>query len=329
VINEAKHEDPANPGTYIQDVEPTIWYRSYNATQTPKYRFETVNTASGYGTDVLATGKPVTGFIPPMQAFWVRTNIDGQKLIFNNTLRYHANPTIGETTITTTPLKTRTENSTNNQFLRLQVSNGTNIDQAIIYYNQNASDGFDIYDSQKRSEDNNSIPEIYTMVGTKQLVINGLNSVETANIVPLGFRTGTANTFSISATEIRGFESGTQIILKNNITGDQQLISEGISYTFDSPIVTNDSMFSLIIKAPGTVTDLTNTDKLHVLVYANANRQITVSGNEASSNISVYNTMGQKVYNTTATKSTMVIENSFAPGIYLSLIHISEPTRPY
>jgi len=46
-----------------------------------------------------------------------------------------------------TPTKAPTLSNTIQQVLRLQVSNGTNNDEAIIIFNEDASNGYDDYDS--------------------------------------------------------------------------------------------------------------------------------------------------------------------------------------
>ncbi|MFZ4726625.1 MAG: hypothetical protein ACOYMD_14420, partial [Paludibacter sp.] len=93
-----------------------------------------------------------------------------------------------------TPTKAPKYSNTIQQVLRLQVSNVTNNDEAIIIFNEDAQNGYDDFDSPKMSNANVAIPEIYTMAGSEQLVINGLNSITTNEVVPLGFYTGQANT---------------------------------------------------------------------------------------------------------------------------------------
>jgi len=158
--------------TNSANMETTIWYR----TKGSSYSFETVNTSSGEGTH------GVTGYIPPMQAFWVRATAASTSLTFTNSMRSHANPT----GITTTLLKTKSMIGPTK--IRLQVSNGVNTDEALIYTNENAQNDYDIYDSRKLSNDNVSIPEIWTIAGSEDLVINGFNQLPVNVEIPLGFK---------------------------------------------------------------------------------------------------------------------------------------------
>ncbi len=298
----------ANP-----NLASTIWYRTCSTGGT--YYFETVNTTSGVGTNTAGTGT-VTGYVPPMQAFWVRTNLDNQTLSFTNAMRYHANPT----SITTTALKVRSQVS---QQLRLYVSNGTNEDEAIVYFNPNASDSFDSYDSQKMSNNTATIPEIFTVAGTEQLVINGMNSVTPNQEILLGFTTGQSNAFSIKATEVSNFDAGTQVILTDNQTNTQWNLTDGSAYNFSSDITSsNTSRFSVIFKSASIATGNINNDSESnsVLVYRNTNNLITINclnGIVGQASASVYNAVGQKLTEQTLQHTTTVLAKSFTAGVYL------------
>ncbi|MEI8274315.1 MAG: hypothetical protein WCG08_17010, partial [Paludibacter sp.] len=181
----------------------TMWYRTKEGSI---YKFYTYVANSGAGVGSPAT---VTNKIPPMQAFWVRVNTEGTgSIAVDNNMRSH-NDVAGNI------IKAPKQSS--QQLLRLQVSNGINTDETVIYFNANASDTFDSFDAQKRSNDEPSVPEIFTQVGTDKLVINGMNQIKYNTEIPIGFSTEQANNFSISANEISNFEVGTKVILIDNL----------------------------------------------------------------------------------------------------------------
>jgi hypothetical protein len=194
------------------------------------------------------------------------------------------------------------------QLLRLQVSNGTNTDETVLYFNANASDAFDQYDAQKRSNGDPTIPEIFTQVGNEQLVINGLNSLKYDTEIPLGFSTLTSNDFTISANELKNFETGTRVILidKQNPSVENELTS-GTAYNFSAPITTaTTDRFSLMFRAPGITTGIDNGTKLNAQVFVNAANQIAIISLEKVT-YSIYNALGQLVSNgKTITNRTMV-----------------------
>ena len=272
-------------------LETTIWYR----TKASSYIFETVNTASGEGTG------GVTGYIPPMQAFWVRVlpNTDplvdnSATLTFTNAMRYHANPTGVTTTVMKAPSVVQ------NKMLRLQITNGLNTDETLLYTNENASTNLDIYDSKKFSNDNAAIPEIYTLAGNEQLVINGMNTLPLDTEIPLGFMTKTAGTFSLKASEITNFDPTIQVILKDkqNISQPEQELTVGNAYTFSSDVVNTSSRFSIIFKSTDVNAGLNTNEMKQIVISKNANNQITVNctGNLTNESfVTVYNAIGQKL----------------------------------
>ena len=308
-------------------MEPTIWYR----TKGSSYEFETVNTASGIGTNVSNTGY-VTGYVPPMQAFWVRVlpNTDplqnnSETLTFTNAMRYHANPTIGQTTITTTVMKAPSTTTSVSGILRLQVSNGINSDETLIYTNDNAANGYDAYDSQKMTNGNTAIPEIYSLVGNNELVINGMNSYTLDSEIPLGFRPGKVADFSLKATELLNIGSDVRVMLKDSKLKSEVNITDGSSYTFsttDTLATTN--RFSIIFRTAGVATDINKTNNQSMVVYKNANNQIMVNYNGTLNNentIAVYNALGQKVVNKQITDSSTAISIPNGMGVYMVTVN--------
>ncbi|MFZ4582038.1 MAG: M6 family metalloprotease domain-containing protein [Paludibacter sp.] len=298
-------------------VEKTIWYKTCSAGLTPTYQFETVQTETGIGTNNSGTGA-VTGYIPPMQAFWVKVNAE-TTLTFDNSMRTHASPLDGNTILNTTPLKTKQTYSSAFPILRVQVSNATNYDEAILYFTEYASDEYDQFDAPKMSNGNSAIPEIYTIAGTEKLVINGLSGPSSNKSISLGFNTGASNTFSIKATQVDNFEINTRIILRDNTLGTEMDITNGAPYVFTSDIIASDNRFELIFKTVSTVTELSNkSEKQNFNIAKNANNQLIVSCNSAHPELlSIYNAVGQKIFNSTICNTSTVIDKQFSPGVYL------------
>lgn len=280
----------------------TIWYRTVVSSA---YTFQTFNADGGIGSP-----SGVTGLIPPMQAFWVRVNTGGGTLTFTNSMRSHS---------TTNPLKAPAANKTAQPVLRLQVSNGINTDETVLYFNANASNGYDAYDSPKMSNELKSIPEIYTTVGTEQLVINGMNSIPLDTEIALGFKTGETNTFSIKANEISNLASNLHVILKDKALNTEFDLTDGSSYSFTSEATTTTGRFSIIFHSAGAVTGIpTATNNVNLLVYRNANNQIVVQIKgqlNDSYSLDIYNSIGQKLVSKQTTTGITIID---APqsGVY-------------
>jgi len=279
----------------------TIWYRTKSA---GVYAFQTYNASGDIGVPLTTTG-----YIPPMQAFWVRTSVDGSTLTVNNTMRSHGD---GSSNL----LKARAANNVVNPLVRLQVSNGVNSDETVIYFNANADNGFDSFDSPKMFANNVNIPEIFTTSGTEQLVINGLKTLAENVEIPLGFATGTSNDFTLAATELKNLENGMRVILKDNLLQSETDLSESAAYNFSSDVTTAiTGRFSLIFKVAGAVTSVSKPNSLNAQVFVNTNKQIVIVASEGC-NYSIYNSVGQKI-NEGFTTSNRTIVSGQKTGMYV------------
>ena len=294
----------------------TIWYRTRSTGGTPTYYFETVNTSSGVGTNVAGTGT-VTGYIPPMQAFWLKTNADAQTLTFTNSMRYHANPS----SVTTTPLKAKSQ--INQPLVRLLVSNGTSNDEAIIYSNPNAQNGYDVYDSPKRSNNDLVIPEIFTTAGSQQLVINGLNAITLNQEISLGLTAGNSTNLSIKASQLSNLDAGTRIILRDYLDPNhvvEQDLTDGTSYNFTSATsATTTGRFAVIFKSTLNTTDVDHNNDLKINIFRNGDGQITINCPTeltGKAMMFVYNALGQKLENKLLVNPVTVLTNQLNSGVY-------------
>ena len=292
------------------NIESTMWYRTMKGSV---YEFDTYNAISGIGTN---NGITVSQYIPPMQAFWVLVSPTKSSgiVVANNSMRSHD-------ASGTNLLKTRAAINTDQKVLRIQVSNGTNSDETIVLFNPNASNAYDAYDSPKMSNANAAIPEIYTLAGTEQVVINGFRSLTPDIELPLGFTTGKSNTLTLKATEISNFDSNTKIILKDNLLNTQQELTDGSEYNFNSEVTNTTKRFSLMFKTSNVSTDIpqNNEDIPSLTVYGNASGQMVVNFNNeiiGQGNVSVFNTVGKKLESKTLNPIT-ILNGPFMSGVYL------------
>jgi hypothetical protein len=293
----------------------TIWYRTKSAST---YVFDTYNSTGSVATSNGLT--TVSNLIPPMQAFWVRVDA-GQTsgtLGFTNAMRSHAD-------VSSNSFKAPASAKASQPLLRLQVSNGANADETVVYFNANASNGYDAYDSPKITNTNASIPEIYTTVATEHLVINGLNSIPYNQELPLGFTTGESNSFTIKTTEFSNFDANTKVYLRDKVLNKELELTDGTAYSFASDITTTTNQFAIVFKSTGVVTSLNNTDgNPAVLIYKNANNQIAVTckGDISSdATVSVYNEVGQKLQMKQITSNSTVISTNFTSGVYMVTVN--------
>ena len=294
-------------------LQTSIWQRTKNG---DTYVFDTYNsTGQQY---INNSGIGTNNHIPPMQAFWVRVD-NGQtsgSLTVDNTMRTHKG-----TGLSVTDPVFKSHASVTQSTLRLQVSNGTITDEAVIYSNSGASNNFDAYDSPKMFNNSVSIAEIYTVAGNEEVAINGLNSIPNDTEIPLGFTTVAAGSFSIKASQISNFDPGTQIILKdyyadakNPVIAD---LSDGSSYSFTSGATSNNlSRFTLIFHAPSVATGISTVNG-NVWISTNGNGQLMINGTvNGETSVAVYNAIGQRVANKNLTSNVSILDTRLVPGVY-------------
>lgn len=291
-------------------IEPSIYYRTNSGTANNNHLWTnpTYNASSG------ASVAGATGIIPPMQAVWVRAVAAGNLTLDNTKLtRSHQG---------SNPLKSPAIAESQN--LRLVVSDGKSSDEMLVYFNPNALDTYDAYDSPKMTNANAAIPEIYTTVGGEQLVINGLNSAVIANReLPLGFTTGQSNNFTIKATEISNFDADTRVILKDNLLKSEYELNVGNAYSFSSDVVNTSSRFSILFRSATGPNALYDNNFGLLYIGKNANNQITINGVGAKDGmVTVCNAVGQKLISTALTGSSLVIDKPFSTGVYLVTVNV-------
>jgi hypothetical protein len=286
-------------------LQSSIWYRTAtynNGLSKFDYTFNTYNSAGR-----IATPTSTTGYIPPMQAFWVRANNTGN-VTFTNAMRSHGDGASN---------KLKAPKQTTQKIIRLQVSNAVTTDETVVYFDENAQNTFDNYDTQKMFNNIAGKPEIFTKVGAEQLAINGMNSIYSATEIPLGFTTGQPGDFSIFASELKNIEAGIQTLLIDKLLNKEVNLSESSTYNFSSQVTTSsDNRFALQFRVSNISTGTDKTASLNAKVFANSANQIEIVSPE-NCNYNIYNALGQKIsYGNTGTNSK-VVAGVFKSGLYI------------
>lgn len=290
------------------NVGNTMWYRTHNGSN---YAFYTYNTVDGRG----GVGVPetVTNWIPPMQAFWVRVNA-GQtgSLGMTNAMRNHQD-VVGNV------LKAPAQKQSDLPLIRLVVSNSVNSDETVLYFNENAVDTYDSYDSEKFFLSAASIPEIYTTAGNEQLVINGMNNYYPGLELPLGFNAGQINNYSIRASQLLNL-ADVKVVLKDKLTSAEFDLTSGDSYEFTSHETSGVDRFSVLFKsASGTTGECCDIINAGMFAYTNNGRIFVNCNNSISENttVSVYNGLGQLVHIQHVNSLSTTLNKNFDNGVYL------------
>jgi hypothetical protein len=288
--------------TASSNLDPTMWYRTNNGSV---MIFDTYNATSKVGTNNNLKAK-VTNYIPPMQAFWVQVTIDGTTgtVGFTNSMRSHQS---GD------QLKAEAVND----LIRLKVANVINSDETILVFNTNAHNGLDAFDSEKMFNTDASIPELYTIADAQKLVINGLESAVSNPVIPLGFKTTKAGTYTITANEIEGLD-GIPVLLEDKLLNKTQDLTQTQSYSFTSDSVDNANRFVLHLKS-STIDNITE-QKSSIHVYSKS-QSIVVATSESKGNVFVSDVLGRTIAAQTIVGTQTIIE--VPTGVYFVKVQTS------
>ena len=212
-------------GLTTTNIEPTIQFKVPGT-------YATWN-SMGSGTGVNGGSQ----YIPAMQAFWVRvkSGYSTGGVQFTNALRMHS------------PQKFYKLSDPSNLF-RIQVARDTLVDESVVTFYSSALAGYDDYDSQKMLSDEVSYPQLYSLTADNiQVAVNGQPALVSGSerIVPLGFLTNVAGTFTITATNLTQFDANTTVYLEDVSLHLTQNLSSNKTYTFSSGVGTISSRFKL------------------------------------------------------------------------------------
>ncbi len=294
-------------------ISTSFWYRTKNTSDA--YVFTTWNGTANVVVGGSEVNSVLNEYIPPMQAFWIRVNPNSAvtthnvNLTFKNNMRFHG---VGDNN------KFKAPKANERQVLRLQLLNGSSSDETLIYFDANAANTFDNYDSPKMLNNSSLIPDLYTKVGTERLVINGLNAAVDNLELPLGFSLNAAAPLKFKVSEMSNFAPGTKVYLLDKTDNKQTELQPETEYGFgiSSATVNNESRFSLLFRAAGSTTGIDNASKFNAQVFVNANNHISIITPEKAT-YSIYNAVGQLIENGIVNSKLETRNSKLNSGVYL------------
>jgi len=201
--------------------------------------------------------------------------------------------------------------------VRLQLINGTQRDELLIYQDAGASNDYDSYDSPKMMNNSTTVPDLYSIAGDEQLVINGLNAITENMELPLGFSLKSAAALTIKATELNNLPEGRNVYLLDKTANTQTLLTTETDYSFTTTEATinNESRFSLVFKSPG-ITTVNNASEFNKMaVFVNAQNELVIIAPE-NSTYAIYTMVGEQVKTGRVTDNAVRV-NTVSKGVYL------------
>jgi len=137
--------------------------------------------------------------------------------------------------------------------------------------------------------------------------------------IPLGFvngQTNETNSFSIKATELKNFEAGTRVILRDKVDVVDYELNGDNAYTFTSDAINSTSRFSLLFKSPSVTTNIANAKNSSMYAFVDANNNIVIAGSEKAT-YSIYNSVGMLIENGKTTAKLQTVNCKLQTGVYV------------
>ncbi|REC48367.1 hypothetical protein DRF62_19860 [Chryseobacterium piscium] len=281
-----------------------------NGATTTNYGYATFNAANGAnptwvpapngngGTAVVPTGSVANigqGFIVKT----LNTSVD-TSLTFNNEMRGATNGTFFN----------KNNSSTEGKFwLRLNSEYNTNNTFAVDYTN-GASDSFDNYDSKALGMGSDAF---YTLADTQKLIIQGKESFDINDVVPVGAKHFQNGNFTIALVQKEGlFNNGQAIYLHDKVTGIYTDLQNG-AYTFTTNAGESTSRFEIVYKLNVLATAEVQKDTFEV--YRDG-QDFAVRNNKNIEKVEIFDLAGRKIQ-TINENSKVIRVQLVSKGVYL------------
>ncbi len=266
-----------------------------------------------------------TQYIPKMQGFLVQCRVDGgasQEIsaTYTGSIEFtNASKVINSASFFK---KLDSENNT----LRLIVSGNDYSQEAIINFQEQASDDYDVYDSDIFFTENEEVPHIYTVIGENELVINTYSNPMTENLaVNVGFKVGIEGDYTISTNVFEAFNSNQELFLEDKVTNEFINLQNDLIYTFHSEATDGADRFVLHFANPNvSIDDIVNENKLNIYSYEN---KLYIKGLISNNTkVVIYDMYGKEITTNIFEESkfeTISLDN-FASGNYLVKVTTDE-----
>lgn len=167
--------------------------------------------------------------------------------------------------------------------------------QVLLGYVAGATNGFDnLYDGKIFPSAN--VLMLYTVSGADSYAIEGRALPFSPNdIVPLGYKTTVAGSFSIAIDQADGFLSGQQIYLRDKLTGALHNLKSG-AYTFNTTIGTFNNRFEIKFNTSEISRDenAAESQKSTIVAYSE-NGQIQAVASVPIASVTLYDLTGRQI----------------------------------
>ncbi len=145
--------------------------------------------------DGVGSAGDVTGYIPPMQGFFVKANASGQSITLPASARVHSTRNRYKGTGEKVPL------------IRLKIESRNASDEAVIRFSDKSSYGFDSDLDAYKFIKTGTYSTLWTMIGKVSYSINSIPFPETGTEIPLGMNITKSGSYKLTASQLEGLDN--------------------------------------------------------------------------------------------------------------------------
>ncbi|MCB0806083.1 MAG: PKD domain-containing protein, partial [Bacteroidales bacterium] len=263
-------------------------------------------TSKGIHTDGTPWNGLTSSLIQSTQGFWVRATNTSGSITIPASQRQHSNQAFYKET-----------REIEYPYVRLHAQINGLDDEALVIFHPECTAGFDGYYDLGKFDNVNEAPTLFTYADDgNPYAVNYLEPDYTDRIVPVGFRTGSEGTYHITASDIHYFDANTHVYLEDLLTGQFVDLLFEPEYEFSYDPSDDDHRFNLFITASPLATE--QTDAVGVDIWSHDRKVFVACGVIDDAQISVYNTMGQEIFQTnTLGAKYFTFELCSETGVYI------------
>jgi hypothetical protein len=225
----------------------------------------------------------VNGYIPAMQGFFLYVSPTGSaSLGLPNSARVHD-------VLADHWLKDAQANK-----LTIQLSNGTNYDEAFVMFENNSTTSKDQNDAEKLFSMATAVPQVYTLVDNDQKIsLNSMPYVTNGTTIPVGIVAPAEGNYSITVKGIENFSSLNGLSLEDLKLNYTQNLMVNPVYNFSATANEDAGRFLLHFAGPIGMNDLTNST---INIYSNEKTVfVTCAAGFRNATVTVSNLLGQEI----------------------------------
>lgn len=198
---------------------------------------------SGVYTGTYATFAPVQNkIIGVMQGFFVR-RLAPSPLPFT---------LLGSSRRANSSVQFQSANNWYNHLLEIDIAGNGFADHSTLYFNDNATAGYEAYFDARKMDGRADQPTIYTHLpnGNEQLGVNGLGNLTETVVVPMVMKPGQNGMFTLTFSELATFPNSAMIYLEDLQTGILTDLRASAEYTFTADVNDNPERFRIRFEPP-------------------------------------------------------------------------------